>query len=374
MKSRPVICQLLHSMNVGGAEMLAARIVRQTCDQYRYCFCCLDELGTLGEELISQGFPVKVIHRKPGFDWRCPIRIARYLQQHHVDLIHAHQYTPFFYALLARVIHWHAPILFTEHGRHQPDYPRRKRMVFNRAMLQRRDHVLGVGEAVRQALIVNEGIPPGRAHVLYNGVDLSHYENVTEEQRLDARRELGVDENDLVIVQVARLDPIKDHGTALRAMELVSHRHSNVKFRIIGEGPEAENIRSTIEKLRLENCITMMGLRKDVPKLLLGADLFLLSSVSEGIPLTIIEAMGASLSVVSTNAGGVHEVVRPEKTGLLAPIGDHVQLAEQIMKLIERPDLRRQMGQRGHELAHQKFSEPKMLQQYDQLYREMIRQ
>ena len=151
------------------------RAWRRLCARYRFHFVCLDELGTLGEELRAEGFAVEVLGRRAGVDWRLPLRLARLLARNRTALVHAHQYTPFFYALAARLLSPRPSVLFTEHGRWLPDYPRRKRIVANRLLLQRRDRVLGVGEALRQALVVNEGIPARRVGVVYNGIDLAPY-------------------------------------------------------------------------------------------------------------------------------------------------------------------------------------------------------
>src|SRR5207253_9335476 len=188
----PVVCHLMHGLRVGGAEVLVARLSRRLRDRFAFRFLCLDELGSLGEELQREGFPVEVVGRRPGVDWRLPLRLSTVLSRGKVDLIHAHQYTPFFYALAARLLYRRPPILFTEHGRWVPDYPRPKRIIANRLLLQRRDRVVGVGEAVRQALIANEGIPARRVGVIYNGIDLTPYRKPAE--RAAMRRELGVAE------------------------------------------------------------------------------------------------------------------------------------------------------------------------------------
>src|SRR6516165_4253528 len=135
------VCQVLHTLCVGGAEVLAARLARRLRDRYRFLFVCLDELGTLGEELRNEGFPVHVLGRRPGLDLRCTYRLAALLRRERVDVIHAHQYTPFFYCLTARLLCRRPALLFTEHGRHFPDYPRRKRMLANRLLLRQRDRV-----------------------------------------------------------------------------------------------------------------------------------------------------------------------------------------------------------------------------------------
>src|SRR5580704_2102906 len=93
------VCQLLHTLHVGGAEVLAARLARRLRDRCRFVFACLEERGTLGEELQQEGFPVEVLGRQPGLDLRCAWRLGRWLRRQRVDVLHAHQYTPFFYAI-----------------------------------------------------------------------------------------------------------------------------------------------------------------------------------------------------------------------------------------------------------------------------------
>ncbi len=368
---RKTVCQLLHTLQVGGAEVLAARLARQLGRSFRFVFACLDGLGTLGEELRHEGHAVHVLGRSPGLDWRCAGRLGALLRRERVDLVHAHQYTPFFYALLGRWVCRRPPILFTEHGRHQPDYPRRKRMLANRLLLEKRDRVVGVGRAVRDALIANEGIPPERVAVLYNGVDLKPFAAAADRQA--ARREMGVSPEHLVLIQVARLDYLKNHLTAVRTLERIAAARPEVRLVLIGEGPEREAIEREVRRRGLSGHVRLLGLRKDVARLLPAADLFLLTSVSEGIPLTLIEAMAAGLPVVSTDVGGVPEVVVDGHTGALAPAKDDARLAEQCLRLAADPGLRAEMGRRSRERATELFAEPQMHAGYRQLYEEMLR-
>jgi glycosyltransferase involved in cell wall biosynthesis len=346
-----------------------ARGVSGTC---RVVFACLDDLGTLGEQLRGEGFTVEVLNRRPGVDWGCSRRLREFLRQENVALVHAHQYTPFFYALAARFPFRRTPILFTEHGRHQPDYPRPKRMLFNRLMLRRRDRLVGVGEAVRQALIHNEGFPARRVGLIYNGIDLEAFGQPCPD-RAALRRSLGLDAEDLVLFQVARLDYLKDHATAVRTVERVAAIRPNVRLVLVGEGPEQGKLEDLIREKRLEKHVLLLGLRKDVPRLLPAADLFLLTSVSEGIPLTVIEAMAARLPVVSTAVGGLAEVVVDGQTGLLAAAGDDAALAEKVLALADNGELRARMGQVGSQRARELFAETKMNESYLNLYGEMLR-
>jgi glycosyltransferase involved in cell wall biosynthesis len=364
------VCQILHGLNVGGAEVLAARLARQLREVYRFVFVCLDELGTLGEALRDEGFPVEVIGRRPGLDFRCARRLADIMRRERVDLVHAHQYTPFFYGAVARVFYRRLPMLMTEHGRAFPDYPRRKRMLANRVLLARRDRVVGVGQSVRRALIANEGFPAARVGVIFNGIDM--YQFTVRRDREAVRRELGLGPENLVILQVARLDPLKDHATAIRVINHLAHRNPDSRLILVGQGPEETAIREKVEAWGLTDRVRFLGLRTDVARLLSAADLFLLTSVSEGIPLVLIEAMAAGLPVVSTDVGGVGEVVEDGRTGLLAPSGDDGALAEKVLLLARDPAECERMGRAGRVRAETMFSERQMHAAYLRLYGEML--
>ena len=370
----PTVCHVLHSLNVGGAEVLAANLARRLQDRFRLMLVCLDELGPLGEQLQREGFQVVVLGRRRGVDWGCMRRLAACCRDEHVQLIHAHQYTPFFYATASGLFRRRPPVLFTEHGRWFPDYPCAKRILFNRLMLRPRDRVVGVGKSVRHALIHNEGIRSDRVGVIYNGINIATFANGDGPTavRSQVRRELGVNDDDLILLQVARLDALKDHLTAIRALERVSKHWPNVKLLLAGEGPEQSGIASEIHDRNLESHVLFLGSRSDVPRLLHAADIFLLTSVSEGIPLTVIEAMAAELPVVATRVGGVPEVVEEGATGWLATAGSDLELADAVLRLAESIPLRKQMGTAGRQRAESMFSDVQWISSYARLYTEML--
>lgn len=369
-KQRLTICQLLHSLDVGGAEMLAARIARRLKNRFRFVFACLDSVGSLGQLLQKEGFQVEQLGRKPGLDWSCRRRLAKLFDEHGIDVVHAHQYTPFFYGLAARLGRRWRPILFTEHGRHQPDYRRLKRVVWNRLMLSRRDRVVGVGAAVRQALIENEGLPPDRVEVLHNGIGVDEFAKPGD--RTSARQVFGAAVEDFVIIQVARLDYLKDHQTAVRSFAHVVSQRPNARFVLVGDGPERETIEAEARASGVHERMTFLGIRHDVPGLLAGADVFLLTSVSEGIPLTVLEAMAAGLPVVGTDVGGMSEVVVTDETGLLVPAKDVVAVATAVLKIAADRELARRFGEAGQRRVRQHFDEAQMCASYGRIYEELV--
>jgi sugar transferase (PEP-CTERM/EpsH1 system associated) len=372
LSSRASVCHLLYSLEMGGAEVLATRLGRHFAGRFRTLFVCLRNVGVLGEQLRRDGFPVYGLDRRPGMDWNCALQLARVLRTERVALVHAHQIPAFVYGSIARLLAPRPPILFTEHGLTHARTHRRKRMLTNRLLLQRRDRVVAVGQAVRRALIDHEGFPGSRVRVIYNGIpDAPFLQGAGT--RAAVREELGLAPDSFVLFQVGRLDPIKDHATALRALERVAARRPDVRLVLVGDGPEKGRLQELSDRHGLGPRVRFLGLRHDVPRLLACADLVLLSSTSEGIPLALIEAMAAGLPVASTDVGGVPEVVTHGATGLLAPAGDEGALAGAVLRLAGDAPLRRQMGERGRERARTTFSEDQMYAGYRALYEEMLR-
>jgi glycosyltransferase involved in cell wall biosynthesis len=208
--------------------------------------------------------------------------------------------------------------------------------------------------------------------VILNGIDLAPYAPPPPD-RSAVRAELGLFPADFVLIQVARLDYLKDHATALRVLDRVRRANPSVRLVLVGEGPEWGPIEDLIDRLELRPFVRLLGLRRDVPRLLAAADVFLLTSVSEGIPLTVIEAMASGLPVVATRVGGLPEVVEEGTTGLLAPAGDAAGLGAHALTLAADPELRARMGRRGRQRAVDVFSEAGMVAAYRDAYAELVR-
>ena len=369
---RKRILQLLHSLTTGGAEILADRFGRRFAESYDVHFACLDDLGEIGERLQADGFQVHQLERGEGLDLRCVKRLSKLIRSQSIDLIHAHQYTPFFYALAARGLGTSRPIVFTEHGRFLPDYPRPKRMLFNRLMVRKRDRLVAVGNDVKRALIENEGLAKERVEVVYNGIDVDRFNPgryPNARQRLLSQ--LGLTREAIVAVQVARLDYLKDHVTAVRAIAAAAPTN-DVHLAIVGEGPERAKIEQAIGECRVSDRVHLLGLRRDVPEILAGADVLLLSSISEGIPLTLIEGMAAGLPIVSTNVGGIPEVVTDQLHGFLSPSQDHQGLGQSVARLANDPGLRKRMGAAGQQEARDRFSEDAMQAAYERIVESVL--
>ena len=369
---RPTICHVIHALGVGGAEVLVDQMIRRMQKDFRCIVAVLDEIGEIGTRLQEDGFIVEHLHRQPGIDRGCATRLRQFADREGAEILHAHQCTPFFQAMLSRGLTGRRPVVFTEHGRHFPDTPSRKRAIVNRMLLKRCDRLFGCGAAVRQALINNEGLPESRVEVIYNGVDLKALGKPTPGARESIRAEFGYSANDFVVVQVARLHELKDHQTALKAVDEARHKIAGLRLLLAGDGDQRSAIEQTIRERGLEQTVTLAGTRKDIADLLSASDVFLLSSISEGIPLTVIEAMAARRPVVSTAVGGLPELIEHGVSGMLAPSGDASTLAASLVQLHQNADLRNQMAEVAAGRAQEKFSLQGMLNSYRDVYYDVL--
>jgi glycosyltransferase involved in cell wall biosynthesis len=263
----------------------------------------------------------------------------------------------------------HPPILFTEHGRHFPDYPRPKRIFANRFLLKPTDRVTAVGNYVRQLLIANERIAPNRITVVHNGIDPDRFAST---DRTQARQLLSLADDELAILHVARFHPVKDHATALRAFSRIVTQSPRARLILVGDGAQRPTIEALVRELSLHHHVRLLGVRDDIPQLLLAADLFILTSLSEGISVTLLEAMAARLPIAATDVGGNSEVVDHNHTGLLSPRSDDQALASNLLTLLNDPALRQRMGNAGRQRLLDHFTQDKMHHAYAGIYQQMI--
>ncbi len=362
----------LHSMGVAGAEVLVAEILKRAGDEIEPTILCLDEVGQLGETLRERGVEVLALGRRAGLDLRLPGRIARLATARRLDLIHAHQYTPFFYSALARMRPGSSfRLILTEHGRHFPDVVSWRRRWANRWLLDRQaSAITGCSDFSRRGLAEVDGFSAERIELIPNGVELGRY---GEPPGAGLRARLGLPEEKILVACVARFHPVKDHATLLRAFGRVAGEREDVELVLAGDGELRDELRAQAAALGVEDRVHWLGVRRDVPELLRGVDIFCMTSVSEAASLTVLEAMASRLPVVVTAVGGNPELVRDEVDGRLVPRGDDRAAAAAILDLCDDAELARSVGEAGRQRVEAVFDLEVTLDAYLALYQRVAR-
>ncbi len=367
----PVIAHVLHRLAFAGAEVLAGALGRQLRGRYRTVYFCLDGVGDLGEELASEGFTVVTLGRQPGVDWKVAKRIRHAAREHQVDLLHAHQYTPFFYGSVSRGWRSRPRLLFTEHGRHYPDVRKLKRVIANQLLFRPTDRATAVGQFVADALVKNEGIPARRIKVIYNGINPEKFVRPTS-TRPAIRSELGLTPDQPVVLQVARFHSVKDHATAIKAMAKVIEQRPDAVLLLAGDGNEQSAMKQLAKELGIAPQVRFLGVRTDIAELVAGADVFVLSSLSEGVSVTLLEAMAGGCPICATEVGGNAEVVLHEQTGLLSPRQDAEALGANLRSLLASDDLRKRYALAGQARVNQDFTQDRMHKAFSDVYDQML--
>ena len=362
--TKPRVLQLVLSLSPGGTERLVIEICRHLAGRIDSSVCCLDEPGSWAAELVPLNIPVLSLSRQPGFHPGLALELARVITARQVDVIHCHHYSPYVYGLLATVLHPRVRLVFTEHGRLSNRGPSRKRQMVNPMLACWPAKLCAVSADLKQQMVA-EGFPASRLHVVYNGIDAGEPPRLS--QRQATRAALGLPLDAFVVGTVGRLDPVKNLSTLLRAHAVLATEHAGARLVIVGDGPDREALRAEAQGLNLADSVIFTGYRSDVRAVMPAFDAYANSSTYEGVSLTILEAMAATLPVVATRVGGNPEVVVDHETGRLVQ-GNARALAAALLELARNPMRRHNMGEAGRWRVKRHFSLDRMVQAYAAAY------
>ncbi|MCU1384012.1 MAG: hypothetical protein JWL71_2709 [Acidobacteria bacterium] len=359
----PRVLQVVLSLNPGGTERLVVELVKRLRSELSMSVCCLDEEGSWGDALRNDDVDVAALRRSEGFRPLLGRAIARVAAKHRVNVVHCHHYSPFVYAAIAKLWTPGLKIVFTEHGRLSDAAPSRKRRIANRVLAAAPSRVVTVSADLKDHLVA-EGFSAGRIGVIHNGIDVGRLPDAGARARV--REELSIPGGTLVAVTVARLDPVKDLGTLVRAIAR-QPLHARILLLVIGDGSERQSLEARTSEAGAASMVRFLGHREDARALLPGCDLYVNSSISEGISLTILEAMAAGLPVVATRVGGTPEIL-DATCGRLVPARDPAALGDMLASLAGDAALRAALGRAGRARVEQRFTLDRMVAQYRDVY------
>lgn len=365
------IVHVLSSLGMGGGERIALDLARgQAAAGHRVLTVSLAaEAGALRPEFDRHGLEVAVLPKRgaTGLDLVLPFELGALFGRRRADVVHTHNILPLIYAVAPARLRG-AAVVHTKHGKNLGGSAGRERL--GRAAARGVGAFVAVSDATAAAARAARECPPDRLRVITNGIDLSRFAP-DPAARAEVRAALGVPDDGFLIGTVGRLVPVKDHPLLLRAVApLLGER---VHLAIVGDGPERADLDARIAALPRPGSVHLLGNRPDVPRLLAAMDVFVLSSASEGLPLVIPEAMATGLPVVSTDVGGIADVVVAGETGTLVRHGDEAALRAALAALDADRSLGRRLGASGRARALSRYSSETMGAAYLDLYRALIR-
>jgi len=332
---------------------------------------CLDEPGIWADQVREADIPVTSFYRQPGLDMRIPVKIARYAKENNIDIYHAHQCTPWFYTGLSRLLYSKPKLLFEEHGRLHPEVLNRKRRWFNRLFLQHlTDKVVSVSQDVKKRLFAYEGVRLKKIKVVYNGTKTLSLISATKRQEL--RQRFGLKETDIVVGCIGRLDPIKNFPLFIKGFAKAKEINSNLKGIIIGDGPLMDELKQLIITLNLQKAFLLPGYLQNAADLVNIFDVFTLVSFSEGTSMALLESMESGIPSIVTNVGGNPEIVLDQETGWIIPSDDLSAMTNATVEAAQDKKTRLDFGQNANIRFQDNFTFKKMINQYDNLYIDLL--
>lgn len=356
---------MLESDGPGGAERVLLSLAEELRRrEHRVCpVGPAAGCGWLGERFRERGFEPEVFRLRRAVDWACVRGLLEVMRRRRVDVLHCHEFTMAVYGAAAGAL-LRRPVVITMHGGRGYEGRRRRRLALRWAV-RRSAFTTAVSPPTREALEKSLRLAPGSVRVIPNGVRPERGE------REPVRRELGLGEDELLVVAVGNLYRVKGHDVLLRALGWIATEHRTVPWRlaIAGRGSEEEELRSLSAELGIDDRVHLLGFRSDVPDLLAAADVFAMSSRSEGLPMALLEAMFAARPIVASAVGGIPEAVEDDRTGLLVPPDAPPELGRALVALMRDRSLAARLGRAARREASRRYGVEAMVDEYERLYR-----
>ncbi|WP_299461657.1 glycosyltransferase [uncultured Gimesia sp.] len=352
------VCHLSLTLCTGGLERLLVDFARyHNREQFELEFIALGETGQPAEEIRKLGcnvieFPLTA----PGKIARIS-QLANFFSMRNYDLLHTHNAFPHFYGSLAAYRAKIPAIIHTRHGRRfGKTFSERLQFAIASRIANR---VVPVSDDTGERCKKIGRLPDRKITRIWNGIDVDRFIFTGPADAMTA-------------ITVSRLSPEKDLMTMLEAVKIVVNTIPHFRLMIVGNGPERERLEQKSAALQLESHLQFLGERNDIPQLLSQAGFYVSSSLTEGISLTLLEAMSVGLPVVTTSVGGNPEIVQEPNTGLLVPSANPAKLAAAIIQMCDQQADWQQMGQQARARVEQHFNIRSMIKEYENLYLDVL--
>jgi len=371
---------VITKLELGGAQKQLLSLIRHLDKEKLKLFLFTAKSGVLMPEALSiDGLAIKRsvwLERSinPLKDLLALIEIYRFIIKNNIDIVHTHSSKA---GILGR---WGAKlakvkiVLHTVHGWSFNDYQSTLKQKFfiwlEKFTARFTDKIIVVSDYDKQKGLTNLIGKEDKYGLIRYGIDYTEFDI----QDKNVRKELGIDACDLVVGMISCFKPQKSHRDFIRLAVLVNKILPKTKFLLVGDGILRSSIQRSISKFKLQNSVILTGWRRDIPRILSATDVFVLTSLWEGLPVAVLEAMAASLPVVATSAGGVSAIVREGRNGFCVPISDMQQMSEKLISLLKNENLRKQIGKNAKDSLDFNFCLENMVSNTQDLYENLISQ
>jgi len=324
------------------------------------------------KEFTKLGIPLLHIPKIKRFDISTMLRIKDVVKRDDIHIVNAHHFMPMIYSYYGCKVGNHRKLLYTEHSQWEIEQIPWKWGKLGSYLLGNSDGAVGVNAEVSKEIRHKFKLETNKIFTILNGVDVESFHAKSDKALL--KKALGLSAEDIAVGIVANFKRVKNHLFLLQAFNELCKEYKNIKLLIVGEGYEndpensEQELISYIREKNLGKHVLFLGYRTDIPDILSILDIFCLTSLKEGLPLSLIEAMASGLAVVGTDVEGLRDVIVPGKNGFLVQLGDVKGLKNSLNALIQDKQLRQKFGQESKFLATHSYSLQRCMKQYQDLF------
>jgi sugar transferase (PEP-CTERM/EpsH1 system associated) len=365
LKSRTPVAHVFLTLNIGGMEKVGTDLINAIdSDVYENHVVCLKEIGVLGNNLNDNGFEIVSLEKKDGFNLSIFFSLVDYFKKHEIKIVHTNNSGPHFWAGLAALYCGIKVRIHTNHGRNFGWKNRRAWLDRFSSMIS--TTLVCVSQDSADKLLASDKINPSKLTVVTNGVDTDTFSPAENASQLYS--ELGLQPDHVVIGSIARFSLDKDQETLIRAFKLVYNNNPKVRLVLVGDGETRSKLELLTADLGLADSIVFTGFRSDIVELLRLFSVYVLSSHTEGLSISLLEAMSTRRPVVATEVGGNPEIVNDGINGLLVRENDVDHLAESLIKTLSDNIFSERLSKAARETVVELFSLKTMADHYQRLY------
>lgn len=358
MNDKIKIMMITPDFPLGGAEIMVEHLTRELVrDGLDVCLVSLyDFHSAITQRLEENNVKIIYLAKRPGLDPRMIFKLYQLYKKEKPDVIHTHRYA-IQYAVPAAIMAGVPTKIHTIHNIADKEVGFLKRKI--NAVFYRYFKVIpvSISPEVTKSIIKEYRLPADQVRMIYNGIDFSE---------ISPKIDYGTQVGQAKVIHIGRFAEQKNHMGLVESFKIVHDTFPDAILKLIGTGDLEALVKSKVKELHLENCVEFLGLKSKVYNDLNEADIFILPSLWEGMPITLIEAMATGLPIVATSVGGVPDMIDDGITGLLVDI-DRGKISAALQKLIADRDLRMTLGKAAR-VASAGFSSQKMAGEYELLY------
>jgi len=361
------VVHVVQSLDVGGMENgivnLASLIDK---DRFSVSICCLSHAGSLAERIKDDRVDIFCMNWESGFTPQLFVTMAREFRARNVDIVHTHGWLSFIYGSVACKLAGISALINGEHGTFNLESTRRK--IAYKLLCNVTDKFLTVSYSLKEELKKNLRIPEGKIITIPNGVDSDRFLPGCPAEIADIKSQIGIPATAQVIGTVGRLEHVKNHEMLLRAFCELSYEFPCLHCLLVGDGSLRCSLEKLARELGIQERVHFLGSMDNPQDLIPVFDVFALTSFSEGMSNTILEAMSCAKAIVASDVGGNTELVNDGYNGIIIASGNAEELRNALRTLLKEEVKRNLFGENSRKIIDKKYNISTMISGYEKVY------